>query len=115
MKKSHTYIKHQAFDSAYNEIVKKSSKSDDGFVRPMKYHHAPKKLMNFTSYVGYFHWSNELYTASSKLTTILRGIYDKAEIAKSAWYNRKDEVQECDGFRGDSGGNDNFSPSTSSG
>ena len=90
MKKERIYIKHQAFNTAYIKIVKNSSNSDDGFVRPMKYHHAPEKLKKFTSYVQYFHWSNELYVASSKLITILREIYDKAEIAKSAWYNSRD-------------------------
>ncbi len=78
MKTDSRYIKHQAFNVAHNEVIKEDKKSDDGFVRPQRYHHAPEKLKVFTSYVGYFHWSNELYSASSELIVLLRKIYDRA-------------------------------------
>lgn len=88
MKNRRTYIKHQAFNSAL-KILKDDKNSTDGFERPRKYHHAPNKLKSFKSYVGYFHWSNELYEASLGLSSSLREIYDRAEIAESAWHENK--------------------------
>ena len=92
MKKNPNYIKHQAFETAHNVIKENSKNSDDGFDRPKKYHHAPGKLKDFTSYIGYFHWSNELYAASTKLLGLLRAIYDRVEKAKSAWYDNKNNL-----------------------
>ena len=92
MKKNRIYTKHQAFDIAYKVIKESSGNSGDGFDRPRKYHHSPEKLKDFTSYVGYFHWSNELYAASTNLIGLLRSIYDRAEDAKSAWYDSKNKL-----------------------
>ena len=92
MKKGQIYSKHEAFNAAHKEVVDENKKSDDGFVRPKKYHHAPKKLQAFTNYVGYFHWSNELYASSLKLVSLLRKIYDRAEVAQSSWYESKDNL-----------------------
>src|SRR3989344_799029 len=92
MRKNRIYIKHQAFNAAHKEVLDENKKSDDGFVRPKKYHNSPKKLQDFTSYVGFFHWSDELYAASSQLITLLREIYDETEAAQSAWYTSKDNL-----------------------
>lgn len=89
MKGKHIYIKHQAFNNAYEEIKKNSKRTDDGFERPRKYHYSPEKLKDFTNYVAYFHWSNELFATSTELIKLLRGIYNRAEDAGSAWYNNK--------------------------
>ncbi len=92
MKKNQIYTKRQAFNTAHKEILKRDENSDDGFIRPQKYHHAPNKLKDFTSYIGYFHWSNELYASSLELIALLRRIYDRAEAAKSSWYESKDNL-----------------------
>lgn len=92
MKKNRIYTKYQAFDVAHKVIKENSKSSEDGFDRPKKYHHAPEKLKDFSSYIGYFHWSNELYAASTTLIGLLRGIYDRAEEAKSAWYDSKNNL-----------------------
>lgn len=92
MRKNQIYIKHQAFDAAHKEILKKNKESEDGFIRPQKYHHAPRKLKDFTSYIGYFHWSDELYAASSELTAMLREIYNRSETAQSIWYTNKNNL-----------------------
>ena len=92
MKISHIYTKHQAFNIARKEILKKK-RSDSGFIRPAKYHHDPKKLKDFSSYIGYFHWSNELYSSSSELIIQLRKIYDKAEVAPSSWLTIKNHLK----------------------
>ncbi|MEX0616633.1 MAG: hypothetical protein WD231_02335 [Candidatus Woykebacteria bacterium] len=89
MRKNQIYIKHQAFNTAHKEVVDGNKKSSDGFVRPKKYHHAPEKLNDFASYVGYFHWSNELYASSVELIALLRRIYDRAEAATSSWNDSK--------------------------
>lgn len=90
--KKNIYIKHQAFETAHKLIKDKSKSADNGFDRPQKYHHDPEKLKDFTSYIGYFHWSNELYAASATLIGLLRKIYDKAEDAKSNWHNNKADL-----------------------
>lgn len=92
MRNNRIYTKHQAFNSAYTEILNGDKNPNDGFTRPKKYHHAPEKLKSFTSYVGYFQWSNELYASSLKLVSLLRKIYDRAEVAKSSWYESKDNL-----------------------
>ena len=89
MKRNPIYTKHLAFETAHGVIREGSKKLENGFDRPKKYHHASEKLKDFTSYVGYFHWSNELYAVSSELIGLLRETYDKAETAKSAWYENK--------------------------
>ncbi len=92
MKKIRIYTKNQAFNSAYIESLKKGKSAIDGFDRPKKYHHDPKKLERFTSYVAYFHWSNELYASSLLLVASLRNIYDKIEVAGSSWYVSKNSL-----------------------
>lgn len=92
MTNNYTYTKHKAFNLAYTEILNGDKNPNDGFVRPKKYHHAPEKLSDFTSYIGYFYWSNELYTASSELIILLRNIYDRAEAATSSWHNSKNNL-----------------------
>lgn len=92
MRINQIYTKHKAFNAAHKETSDKNKKSSDGFERPKKYHHAPEKLSDFTSYVGYFHWSNELYASSLELTAILRGIYDNAEAATSSWRESKNNL-----------------------
>lgn len=92
MKNKQIYIKHQASDTAYNEVVKRNKQNDNGFIRPKKYHHNPAKLKKFTSYVGYLHWSGELFSASAKISLLLRRIYDNAKRAKSSWHENKNEL-----------------------
>ena len=92
MKKNRIYTKHQAFDTAHRLIKENSKNPEDGFNRPKKYHHAPRKLKDFTSYIGYFHWSNELYKFSTKLISLMREVYDRAEVAKSNWHDNKKNV-----------------------
>jgi len=94
MKNIPIYIRRQAFNNAHEEHEKSSGKPSGGFDRPKKYHHAPEKLKDFTSYVDYSHWSNELYSASIKLIGLLRKIYDRAKETKSAWYNNKSDLDD---------------------
>src|SRR3990172_5646290 len=98
MGKNRIYTKHQAFNTAYAELKNNSKDLNDGFDRPKKYHHAPDKLDIFTSYKGYFYWSNDLYASSTQLIGLLRDIYDKSEKAKSFFgcnrKKRKKEVNE---------------------
>jgi uncharacterized coiled-coil DUF342 family protein len=94
MKKNRTYIKHQAFNTAHKELIDDSENLKDGFNRARKYHHSPEKLRNFSSYIGYLIWSNELYISSTKLINLLQKIYDKAENAKSAWHENKNNLND---------------------
>lgn len=94
MSNKQVYKKHQAFNAAYEEIIKGNKNSENGFIRPQKYHHNPKKLNDFKSYIGYFHWCDELYSASSMLIILLRKIYDRAEVAPSAWFTNKNKLNE---------------------
>lgn len=94
MRINQIYTKHKAFNTAHKELAAENKKPRDGFVRPKKYHHAPDKLNDFTSYIGYFYWSNELYTASSELIILLRNIYDRAESATSSWHNSKKNLNQ---------------------
>src|SRR3989344_1989452 len=88
MKKAVVYFRHQAFINAY-KTIKGFKKPVDGFERAKKYHHAPGKLKDFTSYTGYLNWANELYEASVKLISLLRKLYERTEKAKSSWYSNK--------------------------
>lgn len=88
------YTKHHAFNTTYKELRNKSNEFEDGFIRPKKYHHAPHKLKYFKSYIGYFHWANELYIASTVLITSLRKIYDRSEASQSVWYTNKNKLTE---------------------
>jgi len=92
MGKNRIYTKHQAFNTAYAELKNNSKDLNDGFDRPKKYHHAPDKLDIFTSYKGYFYWSNDLYASSTLLIGLLRDIYDKSEKAKSSWSDKKNKL-----------------------
>lgn len=92
MIKNRIYTKHQAFNTAHKELEKNSKDLNGGFDRPKKYHHAPDKLGAFTSYIGYFYWSNDLYASSTQLVGLLRKIYDKSEEAKSSWSDNKNKL-----------------------
>src|SRR5216110_1942458 len=93
MKKNRVYIKHQAFDTAHEELKKNPEADAASFAAPPKYHHAPDKLDIFTNYIPYFIWSNELYAPSVQLINLLRKIYDKSEKATSHWYERKKKLK----------------------
>ncbi len=93
MKKNRVYIKHQAFDTAHEELKKNPEADAASFVAPQKYHHAPDKLDVFTNYKPYFIWSNELYASSVQLINLLRKIYDRSEKATSHWYESKKKLK----------------------
>ncbi|HEY4695060.1 MAG TPA: hypothetical protein VIH52_03840 [Candidatus Nanoarchaeia archaeon] len=86
MGKSRIYIKHQAFNAAYEAIEGNSEARVDGFDAPKKYHHDPSKLDKFRDFSKYLVWASELYSASSKLTSQLRTLYDEARYASSSFY-----------------------------
>lgn len=91
LKKNRIYTKHQSFNVVYEELKNKPNAEFAGFKAPQKYHHAPEQLDVFTDYRGYIKWSNELCSASSKLVSELKSIYNKAKKASSSsWYSCKD-------------------------
>jgi hypothetical protein len=93
MKKNRAYIKHQAFDTAHEELKKNPEADAASFVAPKQYHHAPDKLDSFKDYRSYFIWSNELYASSVQLMNVLRKIYDRSEKTPSHWYESKKKLK----------------------
>jgi hypothetical protein len=78
---SRIYIKHQAFDSAYEEVENGKELQEIGFELPKTYHHDPIRLDRFKHYTHYLNWLNKLYSSTNDLINELENIYNDAKRA----------------------------------
>lgn len=78
------YKKHDAFNSAYNEINVNLT-NQDGFDAPKQYHHDPSKLDMFKHFRAYLIWAGKLYNSSHKLINKLINIYEQSSRASSSY------------------------------
>lgn len=86
------YIKHQAFDSAYEEVKNETSFQDNGYELPKTYHHDPNKLDIFKHYTHYFSWLNKLYASTNDLINELEKIYNDAKNANLSILNFRNKA-----------------------